>query len=83
MKVATAKDKQDSVRIISKTFDANPSVNIVIGEKGNRLKKISRLADYAFIKALNRKGAFLSDNKKGTALCYRSSEGGVNLKELL
>ena len=83
MIIATAQDKPDSIRIIAETFDANPSVNIVIGEKGNRKKKISRLADYAFIKALNRKGAFLSDNKKGTALCFRSTIGGTSLKELL
>ena len=75
-------DKIDSVRIIGTTFDANPSVNIVIGDKGNRKKKISRLADYAFVKALNRDGAYLSDNKMGTALCFLSDRGSSNLNEL-
>lgn len=83
MILATYKDKIDSVRIISETFDANPSVNIVIGDGGNRKKKISRLAEYAFIKALNRDGAFISDNKMGTGLCFRSNYGSSNLKELI
>ncbi len=83
MKLAEANDKKDSVQIIAETFDANPSVNIVIGEKGNRRKKISRLADYAFIKAINRDGAYISNNKMGTALCFKSNHGSSNLKEFL
>lgn len=80
--LAENKDKDIAVDIIYETFDANPSVNIVIGEGGNRKKKISRLASYAFIKALNRNGAFISKNKMGVALCYRSDEGSPNLKEI-
>lgn len=82
MIIAQKKDKKDSVRIIAETFDANPSVNIVIGEGGNRRKKISRLADYAFVKALNRNGAYLSDNKKGTALCFKSSASALSVREI-
>jgi hypothetical protein len=82
MITAQRKDKADSVRIIANTFDANPSVNIVIGDKGNKRKKIKRLAEFAFVKALNRKGAFLSDNKMGTALCFRSTEKSFSLSEL-
>lgn len=80
---AQYKDKAESVKIITDAFDTNPSVNIVIGEKGNRRKKISRLAAYAFVKSLNRDGAYLSDNKKGTALCFRSNHGSSNIKELM
>ena len=82
MILAKHKDRIDSVKIIADTFDANPSVNIVIGDKGNRRKKIKRLADYAFVKSLNRDGAFLSDNKMGTALCFDSSKNAFNLNEL-
>jgi hypothetical protein len=74
-------NKVDSVRIISDTFAASPSVNIVIGDKGNRIKKINRLAEFAFIKAFNRYGAYLSDNKKGVALCFSSSYKAPNLNE--
>lgn len=79
---AKQKDQSDSVQIITDTFEVNPSVNIVIGDKGNRSKKIRRLAEYAFIKALNRDGAYLSENKKGTALCFRSNFGSSNFREL-
>lgn len=79
---ATDKERAIVVELITETFLENPSVNIVIGEGGNRKKKISRLADYAFTKSLNRKGAFISQNQKGVALCFRSDEGGSNLKEL-
>jgi hypothetical protein len=82
MILAKEKDKEVSVRIITETFYTNPSVNIVIGDKGNRRKKISRLAEYAFIKSMNRDGAFISDNHKGTALCFRSESKGFSLKEL-
>ena len=83
MIVAQIKDKDKSVQIITDAFDTNPSVNIVIGDKGNRRKKISRLAAYAFIKSLNRNGAFLSDNKMGAALCFRSNHGSSNFKEFM
>lgn len=33
-------DKKIAVDIIYETFDANPSVNIVIGTGGNRKKKL-------------------------------------------
>ena len=49
MACATYTDKKKAIDIINETFDANPSVNIVIGNGGNRKKKISRLASYAFI----------------------------------
>lgn len=82
MILATQKDKETAVRIITNTFDANPSVNVVIGKKGNRRKKLTRLAEYAFVKALSHKGVFLSSNNKGVAFCYRSNNKSPSLKEL-
>jgi hypothetical protein len=79
---ATLKDKIASVRIISATFDENPSVNNIIGDKGNRNMKIKRLADYAFIKSLARKGAFISKNKMGVAFFFKPSYQPFSLKEV-
>ncbi|WP_258103162.1 hypothetical protein [Marinoscillum sp. MHG1-6] len=76
MRQARLKDKSNVIRIISKTFDTNPSVNVVIGKEGDRERKLQRLAAYTFVKALNRNGAYLSDNRKGAALFYRSDQGG-------
>ncbi len=78
---ASFKDKAVVVDIITKTFDSNPSVNSVIGATGNRRKKIQRLAEFAFIKALNKNGAYLSNNKKGAALFYRADQNSFSLKE--
>lgn len=83
MKHAQLSEKQTAIRIIANTFQANPSVTAVIGEGGNRAKKIQRLANYAFIKAMNRKGAYLSSNEKGIALCFESTQKGGNFNELL
>ena len=83
MLLAQKSDKKDAISIIAKTFDKNPSVNIVIGESGNRQKKLKRLASYVFTKSLNREGAFLSNNRKGTALCFVSSRKGKILPELI
>jgi hypothetical protein len=62
---------------------ANPSVNIVVGKGGNMRRKIRLLSDYAYVKALNRQGAYISSNKKGAALCFRSDIKKFSLKELL
>ena len=82
MYLATLKDKLTSVRILSTTFDDNMSVNNVVGNTGNRKKKIERMAEFAFIKSLNRNGAFISDNKMGVAFFYRSSLKIFSLKEI-
>lgn len=82
MKPSTLEDQAKSVRIITDTFMANPSVNVVIGTQGNRKRKIERMADYTFIKALNRKGAYISSNDMGTALFFRSDIKVFSLKEL-
>ena len=74
--------RQKAVQVITNTFMANPSVNIVIGDGGNKKRKIKRLADYAFVKAYNRNGAWLSSNEKGAALFFRSDAGKANLKEI-
>jgi hypothetical protein len=82
MKPTTKIDKKNSVRIIADTFRTNPSVNVVIGNYGNHKRKIQRLADYAFIKALNRNGAYVSSNNKGTALFFRSDIKVFSPKEM-
>lgn len=83
MKIASSFDRTAAIRIITQTFHENPSVNAVIGEGGDRDKKIRRLANYAFVKAMNRKGAYFSSNQKGVALCFESTQKGGNLIELL
>ena len=68
-----------NVHIIAQNSD---TIILIIGRR-NRKKKISRLASYAFIKAINRGGAYISDNKMGAALCFRSNNNSSNLKEFI
>lgn len=75
--------KDRIIAIIERTFDLNPSVNSVIGKGGNRRKKLSRLARFAYEKSKNKNGIFLSANSKGTALCFRSDAKGYSISELI
>lgn len=82
MHQAKRKDRTKVVNIITKTFEHNPGVNWMLSAKGNRIKKIKRLADYAFIKCYNRNGVLISTNGKGVALFYRSDKKKFSLQEI-
>lgn len=75
-------DRSDIVNIIVETFKLNPSVVSIIGKGGNKEKKLQCLAEYAYVKAKNRNGVYLSKNKKGTALFFHSKKTKFSLKEL-
>jgi len=82
MYLAKRKDRTKVVNIITKTFENNPGVNWMFSTKGNRTKKIKRLADYAFIKCYNRNGVLISTNGKGVALFYRSDMKKNSFQEI-
>ena len=73
MRPATKKDTKNAVEIISKSFQTNPSILWVIKQDHKQRSRTRALALYSFRIALLRRGAYLSDNGKGIALCYRSS----------
>jgi len=83
MRKATINDMDKVVDILSVTFLENPGVNWLFGEKGNRLKKIRRLMEYAFIKSLVRDGVYISDNEKGAALCYLNNRKSFSVNEII
>ena len=74
MRLAKKTDKELVVSIISETFQKNPGVNWMFSSKGNRTRKLSRLAEFAFIKCYNRNGVYISSNEKGVALFYKSDQ---------
>lgn len=82
MHQAKRKDRSRVVQIITKTFEQNPAVNWMFSAKGDRARKIERLADYAFIKCYNRGGVLISSNGKGVALFYRSDKKNFSLREI-
>lgn len=83
MQLAENSDKKTVVHIISTMFKNNPGVNWMFSNKGSLDKKLKRLAEYAFVKCYNKKGVFLSNNKKGVALIYRSDIDQFSLRETL
>ncbi len=83
MRKATKADKEKVIDIICKTFDKAPGINWMLRKSRNRQKQIKTLADYAFIKAYLREGAFISSNEKGVALCYKFNYKVFSIKELL
>lgn len=80
-RLASRSDKKLVVDIITNTFENNPGVNWLLRSGGDRKKKIKRLAEFAFIKALNRNGVYLSSNKKGVAICYPFHQNKFSLIE--
>lgn len=71
MRQARKEDLKLVVDIITKTFESNPGVNWLLGNKGNVIRKIKKLAAFAFVKSQIRGGAYISKNNKGVALCYQ------------
>ena len=70
MRKATKADFKNAVRIISRSFATNPSILWVIKRDNKQDRRIRALAKYSFNSALKRRGAYLSSNEKGIALCY-------------
>lgn len=81
MRKAKESDLEKVVDIVTTTFEENPGVNWMFGKKSNNKKGIRRLAKYAFYKALNRDGVYISSNEKGVALCYRFDKKAFSIKE--
>ena len=69
------------VDIIVRTFDTNPGVNWMFKKSGHPRNHLRNLANYAFMKAYSRGGAYLSDNGKGVALCFKHNAHSSNLLE--
>jgi len=82
MRLAQPTDKHKVVDIIVTTFSQNPGVNWLLKKQGNHTKKLKRLAEFVFIKALKREGVFLSSNEKGVAICYQFNKMSFSLSEI-
>lgn len=83
MRLAQPKDQELVINMITTMFASNPAVLSLIGPGRNSEKGIQRLAEFAFLKCLNRQGAWISSNEKAVALCYQFNKGGFSLKEFI
>lgn len=67
----TKKDLKTEVEaIINATFQDNPSVLRTIKQDKKWKKRLKALVNYSFETAYMRNGVFISENRKGAALCY-------------
>ena len=76
-------DKSLVVRILSRSFDNNSSVNFIIPQDKNRLFRINALMDYSFEMCFAFGEVFLSDNRKACALVLFPEQKKVNFKSVL
>lgn len=68
MKKAQYSDKNVVVDILTQSFDTNKSVNSVIKQDGNRVKRIQALMEYSFKMCYTFGEVFLSDDDNACAL---------------
>lgn len=82
MPKANSIQKDRVLEVLSNSFRNNPSVDSVINSQRDKLSQINSLVNYAYWKARNRDGVFISENERGVALCFRSDLKRFSLNEL-
>ena len=83
MPKASSEQKERVLEVLSNSFRNNLSVDSVISSQRDKLSQIDALVNYAYWKARNRNGVFISEDERGVALCFRSDQQRFNLKDLV
>lgn len=83
MKKADYNDKSLVVDILTKSFDTNQSVNYIVKQDKNRVKRVSALMDYSFEVCYLFGDVFLSDDRKACALVTYPEKKKTTLKSIL
>lgn len=83
MTKASYKDKNLFVDILTKSFDANQSVNYIVKQDKKKTKRISALMSYSFEVCYLFGDIFLSDNEKACALVLYPDKKSTTLKSIL
>lgn len=83
MKKAEYSDKGLMVDILSKSFETNQSVNYIVKQDENRLKRVRALMDYSFEVCYLFGDVFLSDDKKACALVLYPEKKKTTIKSIL
>ncbi|MEO8960662.1 MAG: GNAT family N-acetyltransferase [Ginsengibacter sp.] len=83
MTKASYKDKNLFVDILTKSFDANQSVNYIVKQDKKRIKRISALMSYSFEVCYLFGDVFLSGNEKACALVLYPDKKSTTLKSIL
>jgi hypothetical protein len=80
--VVTPSDRQRAVAIMAATFEHNPAVWFSIGKGGNSERKAHVLAQFLVNFATDRNGLFLSSDRNGVMVAYRSDAPAPALRTL-
>ena len=83
MKKADYKDKNLIVDILTRSFDTNQSVNYIVKQDKERIKRVGALMDYSFEVCYLFGDVFLSDDKKACALVLYPDKKKTSLKSVL
>lgn len=83
MIVATSNDEPIVINILTSSFEENKSVNYVVGQGGQKKRRIRLLMEYSFRTCLQFGNVFLSDDKKGCALVLYPDKQKTNLQTML
>ena len=65
------------------SFQENPSIVEIINQNKPIDRQLDLLLSYAYHRANNRGGVYISENEKSAALCFSSEEKGFFLVELI
>jgi ribosomal protein S18 acetylase RimI-like enzyme len=82
MIIATEKDRDQVIDILSNAFDDNKSVNFIVGPGGERIKRIRALMAYSFDVCRLFGEAWLSDDRKACLLFLYPDRKKTTLKSI-
>ena len=69
----TAADKQTVIDIITQSMGKLPGIKWVIGDNPRKMaRRLNALADFVFETAFSKNGIYLSSDRKGTAVFFKS-----------
>ena len=83
MRKAAYSDKALVVDILSRAFNANPSVNYIIRQDQQREERIRKLMAYSFEQCWSFGGVYLSDDRQGCALTLLPDTKKTTLSTIL
>lgn len=83
MRKAEPRDKDLIVDILTRSFEANQSVNYIVKQDKKRIKRIEALMDYSFEICYLFGDVFLSEDKKACALILYPDKKKTLLKSIL
>ena len=80
---ARSEQKDTVIEILKTSFQDNPSIVEIINQNKPRDRQLDLLLFYAYQRANNREGVYISKNEKCAALCFSSEEKGFFPLELI